>query len=311
MPENLRDIRLFVAVYEERSFTAAAEREHATQSGTSQHIRKLEDRLGVRLFYRGIGVSVEPTPAAAAYYQGCLDLLRAHAKTKEIIRRFGRGMDGNLTVGLPGSIVRSSFAPAILRFMDSHPNVSIQIAEADSDGLTELVRNGRVEIAIVGGIEGEKGMRKTLFARMPEVLVSAPTSGLRHLAPQRLSSCPPLRMIIPLHSSMRRRAIEAYVAANGVQVERWLEVHSNSGALNLVANSDWVTILPMMMLLPEIDHKGLTINPLDSPPLMLDLCLLESLRSHRSPVAEEFVSILKDETERVKARLEGYLGYSL
>jgi hypothetical protein len=41
--ESLRDIRIFVAAYEERSFTVAAVREHATQSGVSQHIRKLEE----------------------------------------------------------------------------------------------------------------------------------------------------------------------------------------------------------------------------------------------------------------------------
>jgi DNA-binding transcriptional LysR family regulator len=46
MFESLRSIQVFVATYEERSFTAAAKREHATQSGVSQHVRKLEERLG-------------------------------------------------------------------------------------------------------------------------------------------------------------------------------------------------------------------------------------------------------------------------
>src|SRR5205823_3109046 len=44
---SLRDTRLFVAVYEERSFTAAAARENATQSGVSQRIRLVEDYSGV------------------------------------------------------------------------------------------------------------------------------------------------------------------------------------------------------------------------------------------------------------------------
>ena len=52
MSESLRDIRIFVAAYEERSFTAAAIREHATQSGVSQHIRKLEEGFRVKLFSR-------------------------------------------------------------------------------------------------------------------------------------------------------------------------------------------------------------------------------------------------------------------
>jgi LysR family transcriptional regulator, nitrogen assimilation regulatory protein len=64
MSESLRDMRLFVAVYEERSFTAAAAREKSTQPGVSQHIRKLEDRLGVKLFARE--GAVLPTPAGDA-----------------------------------------------------------------------------------------------------------------------------------------------------------------------------------------------------------------------------------------------------
>ena len=55
MTESLRDIRIFVAAYEERSFTAAAVREHATQSGVSQHIRKLEEGFRVKLFSREKG----------------------------------------------------------------------------------------------------------------------------------------------------------------------------------------------------------------------------------------------------------------
>ena len=68
MPESLRSIQVFVAAYEERSFTAAAKREHATQSGVSQHVRKLEERLGAKLFSRDRGCVV-PTPAGEAYYE--------------------------------------------------------------------------------------------------------------------------------------------------------------------------------------------------------------------------------------------------
>ena len=62
MSESLRQIRLFVAAYEEGSFTAAAHRENATQSGVSQHIHKLEARFGAALFSRDTG-AIHPTPA--------------------------------------------------------------------------------------------------------------------------------------------------------------------------------------------------------------------------------------------------------
>ncbi len=70
-------MRLFVAVYEERSFTAAALREHATQSGVSQRIGKIEARFRVKLFIRETG-SVVPTPAGENYYSHCLAVLRSN-----------------------------------------------------------------------------------------------------------------------------------------------------------------------------------------------------------------------------------------
>ena len=48
--QSLRSIQFFVAAYEEQSFTVAALREHATQSGVSQHVGDLEESLSVKLF---------------------------------------------------------------------------------------------------------------------------------------------------------------------------------------------------------------------------------------------------------------------
>ena len=59
---NFRQLRSFVAVYEEGSFSRAAARENATQSGLSMQLRKLEERLGIRLFERRAhGVDVQPS----------------------------------------------------------------------------------------------------------------------------------------------------------------------------------------------------------------------------------------------------------
>jgi LysR family nitrogen assimilation transcriptional regulator len=64
----LRQIRAVIAVCEEGSFTRAAERENATQSGISQHVAAVERTLGVQLFERSTG-SVTPTPAGLRYYK--------------------------------------------------------------------------------------------------------------------------------------------------------------------------------------------------------------------------------------------------
>ena len=87
---SLRQIRLFVAAYEEGSFTAAAHRENATQSGVSQHMHKLEARFGVALFSRETG-AIHPTPAGDLYYRYCIEILRVHEVSRNEMKKFGCG----------------------------------------------------------------------------------------------------------------------------------------------------------------------------------------------------------------------------
>ena len=68
----LRQIRAVIAVCEEGSFTRAAQRENATQSGISQHVAAVERVLKVKLFERTAG-GVTPTPAGLRYYKRCVE----------------------------------------------------------------------------------------------------------------------------------------------------------------------------------------------------------------------------------------------
>src|SRR2546425_344622 len=126
--ESMRDIRLFVAAYEERSYTAAAVREHATQSGVSQHIHKLEKGFQVKLFRRG-KAHVKPTPAADAYYDCCVRILREIEASNKAMKAFV-GLSGEVFVGLIPTITRTTLSPAIQRTVKEHPNIRIHVTES-------------------------------------------------------------------------------------------------------------------------------------------------------------------------------------
>src|SRR5262245_894894 len=189
VPASLTDIRLFVAACEERSFTAAAEREHATQSGVSQHIAKLERRLGVALFTRERG-GIAPTPAGEAYYTRCLDVLRAFEAAGASVAGMAGELVGEIRIGLMPTMTRSALAPALAQFATTHPHVVVKVMEAYSGVLTREVRAGAFDFAIVPAFAGGAGLEVRPFLTTPETLVSAKTGGptrrLRHLEPVRL-----------------------------------------------------------------------------------------------------------------------------
>jgi LysR family transcriptional regulator, nitrogen assimilation regulatory protein len=300
MPGSVRDLTLFVAVYEQRSFTAAAQRERATQSGVSQHIRKLEESLGVRLFTRSKG-EVQPTPAGDTLYLKCLDILRLYDAAGKAVKSYGKGLDGQLVVGLMPTITRSVLAPVLAGFVEDNPNVAINVIEAYSATLTQQVRAGELDFAIVPAFASGPGLTSRLFLRTPEVLVSSRSCGLAHGTPLRLAGLSPVKLVLPGRPNTRRTTLETYCAANGVKIERLIELDAMLATLDLVARSDWMTVLPGIMMARE-DGSLHAVNPLADPPFWLDLVLIEPSHRSMTTAALAFLAALEAEAQRLNLR---------
>jgi LysR family nitrogen assimilation transcriptional regulator len=300
MPGSVRDLTLFVAVYEQRSFTGAAQRERATQSGVSQHIRKLEDSLGVRLFTRNKG-EVQPTPAGDSLYLKCIDILRLYDAAGKAVKSYGKGLEGQLIVGLMPTMTRSVLAPVLARFVAANPNVAINVIEGYSATLTQRVRAAELDFAIVPAFASGAGLNSRLFLRTPEVLVSNPSFGLQHGSPVRLASLSPVKLVLPGRPNTRRNTLETYCAANGVQIERLLELDAMLATLDLVARSDWMTVLPGIMMALD-DGTQHAVNPLADPAFWLDLVLIEPSHRTMSAAALSFLSALEAEAQRLNLR---------
>lgn len=295
MHGTLKDLRIFVCAYEERSFTAAAQRVHATQSGVSQHVKQLESQLGVALFLRERG-RIRPTPAGDLYYRQCVEVLRGYDQAGRSVRAFAGGLGGEVVAGLMPTLTRCALAPALTRFVDANPNVLISVVEGFSATLTDMVLAGRLDFAIVPAFGDTPGVRQRRLHRTPEVLVSAAGCGLLERAPVRLADLPPIRLVMPAPRNVRRPLLEAYLRASGAVVARSMELDTMHGTLDVVARSDWKTILPAVMMMHAGDAATFCRNPLTSPPLELDLVLIEPTTTVLSPAAEAFAQSLLAET---------------
>ncbi len=295
---GIRDMQLFVAAYETESFTAAGLREGATQSGVSQHLRKLEEALGVKLFSR-YGGRVTPTPAGSRYYESCLDVLRAHAAAGRSVRHYGTGLEGNIVIGLMPTMTRCLLAPVLARFIERHPNVNVRVVEGYSARLTGQVQAGELDFAVVPEFLGATGLKTRLFSQSHEVLISRTRRQPPHGAPVRLAELPPLKLVVPSRENARRPRIETYIASNGVRIERMLELDSMLGTLDFIARTDWVTILPALVVADADASRLFTVNPIVDPPFRVDLVLIEPARQPLSSAAGAFVEILEEEALRL------------
>jgi len=307
MTESLKNIALFVAAFEERSFTSAANREHATQSGVSQHIRKLEDRLGVSLFTRS-GGRIRPTPAAEAYYQRCIAVMRAHAEAAATMTPFASGLSGEIRVGLIPITTRSALSPALEKFSKLHQNVAINVVEGYSAFLIQQVRSASFDFAIVPGFQmSVPGLKVRPLLQTVETLVAGSGCKRVHLKPVRLSDIGKLNLVLPSRTNTRRHILDTYFATHGVEIGRVIELDAMMGTLDFVSKSDWATILPGLMMAPELRGRAFVVNPIVDPPLALDLVMIEPARKVLSLPARAFYELLREEALRVNSYWDGHL----
>jgi len=304
-PVTLRQIQAIIAVCEEGSFTRAAARENATQSGLSQHVSAVEKLLGVRLFDRSV-TGVTPTPAGQRYYRRCIDAIGMLELAKEEARGRADIVSGTLRIGLMPTFTRAALAPTLEHFVLAHPDVQVRVVEAYSGMLTDQVLSDQLDFAIVPAFEGRTGLKSRLILRDREVLISGRGSPFKPLAPVRLSDCAPLKIVAPGPDNIRRRNLEIYVQSHNVAIETMIEMDAMMATFDFVARTDFVTVLPGLICVNDIGKGEFTINPID-PPLYAEFIVITPARRTLSTPARLFLERFEVDLAEMGKRLAGLL----
>jgi len=145
---DLRQLRYFITVAEEKHFGRAAVRLSMTQPPLSQAIRALEETLGVELFAR-TKRSVELTPVGADLLPEVQRLLAAAEGLRPLAQSLARGEAGVLSLAFV-STADYGLLPLLLRdFGVRHPRVRLELTEATSDVQVEELVAGRIDAGLV------------------------------------------------------------------------------------------------------------------------------------------------------------------
>lgn len=155
---DLRQLEYFVAVAEEANFTRAAERVHISQSGVSAQIRRLEQELGAELLDRN-GRGATLTAAGLAALSPARAALAAAGAVRRSVDEVTGLVRGSLTVGMVTGCTITPLFDALAAFRDAHPGVELVLVENGSDRIVAGVRDGRVDLGLVGTAGTPEGLR--------------------------------------------------------------------------------------------------------------------------------------------------------
>ena len=145
-PIDLDQLRTFVAIVDTGSFTRAAEDVFKTQSAVSMQMRRLEERLGVKLFERS-GRAIEITDDGTRLLNYARRML---VLSQETLSAFDENaMQGLVRIGLPDDYAERFLPEILARFSRSNPLVELSIACEPSINLADAINKGRLDVALV------------------------------------------------------------------------------------------------------------------------------------------------------------------
>ena len=154
---DLRRLEIFLKVAELGSFSRAADALFLTQPTVSEHVRALEDELGVQLLDR-LGRGTTPTKAGTLLLGYARRLLALSREARQAIEQFQGRVSGELVLGgsnIPGEYV----LPALIgAFRLKYPDVSLSLRIGASRDVQEWVEQGHVEIGVVGAVPSSRAL---------------------------------------------------------------------------------------------------------------------------------------------------------
>lgn len=290
---SLRSLKAFVAVFEEQSFSKAAERLNATQSGMSTQVKNLEHQLGKDLLRRDRN-SLKLTDAGKIVYENGLQILKKISATEQLVEELNDEYYGDLNIGLIPALTRTVFTHVIDEFKTLMPNVNVILTEEYSGSLLSRVNSGILDFAVVPSSELPQGLSSTYIESDREFIVSAPQTfdSYSHLESIPFSKLQNMKLIVPSEANVRRKRINSLLSAHNINPAELLEMDGMLGTIELIAVSDWITILPSAICFPDMTGKIRKLNPIIQPKILTDYILVQKADRILNGPARKFKSLI-------------------
>jgi LysR family nitrogen assimilation transcriptional regulator len=289
---NLRRLKYFVKIVDIGSLTQAADVLHIAQPALSQQLATLEGEVRQQLLVR-TKRGVTPTEAGKVLYRHAQLILRQCDQAQVDMVAAGRGLSGAVSVGLAPGTAAATLALPLLRILRArHPGVLPYLNESYGSTLSELIMNGRMDLAVLyGGKVTVHGLtflallREQLYLVGPKSLPAPPdVVPLKALAEMDLYLPRPYNVV-------RRLVDEAFIRA-GMVPRVVAEIESATTLTTVITDGLGMSILPASMAREVANACGAWQSRIVDPVIEAPLALCQSDHLPLSEPAQAVKEIL-------------------
>lgn len=252
---ELTELRIFKAVAEQGGVTRAAAALHRVQSNVTTRVKRLEQRLGTRLFDRR-GRRLVLSAEGKVLLEYAERLLRLSEEAQAALK--SRAPRGVLRLGALESTAATRLPALLARYHREHPAVRLELVTGTTGALVDKVLREELEAAFVAE-PLPAGDLQTCPAFTEELVLVAPKGHPRIATPRDLVQ----RTLLAFATGCSyRRRLEAWLGRAGVVAERVMEYGSYHAILACAAAGGGIAVVPKSVLRASGLEAQLSVQPL-------------------------------------------------
>lgn len=291
---EIRQLKAFLAIAEQKTFTAGARSVNVTQAAISMQIRQLEDEVGLPLFTR-TPRRVILTEAGEYLLERARKILREHDSALAEIAEVAGAEYGRLRIGTASGTFAMQQLPAILHKLKAKfPNSELTVRSGTSQTLVDKIMHGEIDSAFISlPVDNSNITCESLFS--DEIVAVAHPA--HPLAKEKFISAATLAgedLILGERGGNTRRMIDEFFAAANVRPNITMELSRQEAVNSMVENGLGVGMAGAKSVAREIREGKLISWLIEGAEIKWELGLARLRGGHFSPIGKEFVRLCKE-----------------
>jgi DNA-binding transcriptional LysR family regulator len=291
---NLNQLRVFNAVCEELSITAAARRLRISQPAVSKQVAELEQALGAVLVDR-MPRGIRLTAAGELLASHARRLFREEAEAEAALAELLGLRGGRLALGA-STTIGGYLVPRVLGdFQRRYPKVSLQLHIDNTRSITEALLEGRLDIGLTEGLVAGEALplQEQVLTQDEMVVLVAAGHPLARRPQVTLAELAVVPWLSRERGSGTREVVEAALTDLGLTLEPTMSLGSNEAVKNAAALGMGFAVLSRLTVELELHIGRLVALDVTGLCVRRDLHLLTVKGKHPSTAAAEFLRVLR------------------
>ena len=289
---NIKSLKIFCDIVARRSFSRAAEDNGISQSGASQVVGQLENRLGVQLIERSKRPLV-PTREGQVFFEGCRKIVDRYDALEDEVRSLHEQVAGRVRVAAIYSVGLHHMSRYLQEFMSQHPKANVRLEYLHPERVLESVEHGEADIGVVSYPRSTRTVHAEPWREEPMVLVCAPGNAFARRETIQLAALEGQAMVSFDPNLVIRHEIDRVLAARGVEPNVVMEFDNIETIKRAIEIDAGVALLPEPTVLREVAAGTLASVRIGDEELVRPLGIIHARGKPLAPTVRRFIELLR------------------